>query len=109
MSKSGADPASGISFPLHDRSSPESGSPSAILLCRIRARSGCEQSQQDSSLFDHLVGDGKHSWRNCKAERFCGFQVDHQLELGRLDDWQITRLSALENTTYIDADLAKRV
>src|SRR6266487_4306271 len=26
--------------PLHDRSSPESGSPAAILLCRIRAMNG---------------------------------------------------------------------
>src|SRR5262252_10568500 len=41
--------------PLHDRSSTESGSPSAILLCRTSANSGCEHSQQDSPLFDHLV------------------------------------------------------
>jgi hypothetical protein len=33
---------------LHDHSSPESGSPFAILLCRKSARTGCEQSQQSS-------------------------------------------------------------
>jgi hypothetical protein len=27
----------------------------------------------------------------------CGFEVDHQLELGRLQDWEIGRLIALEN------------
>jgi hypothetical protein len=35
--------------PLHDRSSLESGSSSAFLLCRRSAISGCEQSQQTRS------------------------------------------------------------
>jgi hypothetical protein len=31
---------------------------------------GCEQSQQTNSLFDHLVGAGEHRLRNFEAERF---------------------------------------
>jgi hypothetical protein len=41
--------------------------------------------QNDRDLFDHLVGNRKHARRNCKAERFRGFEVDHKLELGRRD------------------------
>ena len=35
-------------------------------------------------LFDHLVGEGEHPWRNIEAQRLGGLKVDHQLELGRL-------------------------
>jgi len=31
---------------------------------------------ENTSLFDRLVGDGEHARRNCKTERFCGFEVD---------------------------------
>jgi hypothetical protein len=33
-------------------------------------------------LFDHLVGDGEHAWRNGEAEQPRGLSVDDQLELG---------------------------
>ncbi len=56
---------------LHDRSSPKSGRPSAILLCRIRANSGCEQSQQ-KKLLDHLVGGDKQPRWHSQAERTLG-------------------------------------
>jgi hypothetical protein len=45
--------------PLHDRSSPESGSPSVILLCRKRANSGLVLRSKVTSL-DHLVGTHQH-------------------------------------------------
>ena len=38
------------------RSSPKSGDKADIAGLRIRAISGCEQSQQNLHLFDHLVG-----------------------------------------------------
>src|SRR6266498_3001462 len=34
--------------------------------------------------FDHLVGAGEQSRGQIEAERLCGLEVDHQLELGRL-------------------------
>ena len=58
-----------------------------------------------SVLFDYLVRDGKHARRNCKTERFCGFEVDDQLEFGGLEDWQVGGLRALEDLTGLDADL----
>ena len=48
--------------------------------------SGCEQSQQTNSLFDHLVGAGEQRVGDGEAERLGGLEVDHQLELGRLLD-----------------------
>src|SRR6266436_7048512 len=44
------------------------------------------------SLFDHLVGAGEEGFRNRETDRFRGFEVDDQLELGRLLNGQITRL-----------------
>src|SRR6516165_8342422 len=61
--------------------------------------------QQVTSLFDHLVGDGKHAGRNCKTERFCSFEVDDKLKFGGLEDWQVGGLRALEDLTGVDADL----
>ena len=28
-------------------------------------------------LFDHLVGDRKHTWRDGNAKRLSGFEIDH--------------------------------
>jgi hypothetical protein len=38
------------------------------------------------SLFDHLVGDAEQPWREAETECLRGFEVDHELELGRLHD-----------------------
>jgi hypothetical protein len=35
----------------------------------VRAISGSDR------LFDHLVGDGEHNWRNAKAERLGGLEI----------------------------------
>jgi hypothetical protein len=56
-------------------------------------------------LLDHLVGDGEHAWRHLDAECLCGFQIDDQLELGRLRDRQIGRFGALENFSDVDSGL----
>jgi hypothetical protein len=50
------------------------------------AKTGCEQSQQGGPLFDHLVGDGKHAWRNGQAESLRGLDVDDELKFARLHD-----------------------
>ena len=54
-------------------------------------------------LPDDLVGAGEHRGGYGKAERFRGLQVDHKLEFGRLVDWQIVRLGALEKAAGLDA------
>src|SRR5262249_29589529 len=58
---------------------------------------------------DYLVGEREHFIGDRKAERFCSFEVDHQLELGWLHDWQVGWLLAFENAADVDADLTERV
>src|SRR5215472_8584751 len=59
--------------------------------------------------FDHLVGAGEQRRWHIEAERPSGVEVDHQLELGRLHDWQVHRLGAIEDTRGIEPDLAKGI
>ena len=62
------------------------------VLCRLRARAGREQVQQDAperappNLLDDLVGAQQKCFRNCQAERLGGFKIDDKLEDGRLLD-----------------------
>src|SRR5262245_2313953 len=58
------------------------------------------------SLFDQLVGDGEHARRNGEAKRPGSLEVDHELELGRLQDRQVGGFFALENPARVDAALA---
>ena len=74
-------------------------------MCSFRRR----QRDELAPSFDHLVGAGEEGFGNRKADRFRGFDVDHQLELGRLLNWQITRLLTFENATSVNADHPKRV
>src|SRR5205085_6211788 len=60
-------------------------------------------------LFDHLVGLSKKRRRNRYAEGFQRLQIDHELELGGLNDRQICRLGAFENPAGVDADLMIRI
>src|SRR6516164_2085739 len=43
--------------------------------------------------------------RNLEAERLRGLEINHQLEFGRLHDWQIGGLGSLENLGSVDAGL----
>jgi hypothetical protein len=47
--------------------------------------------------FDHLIGGGGQRFRDGKAERLGGLQVDDQLDLHGLLHRQIGGLFALEN------------
>src|SRR3954447_15481388 len=59
-------------------------------------------------LFNHLVGTGEKRLWHGQAERLDGLQIDHQLKLGRLLDWQIGRPLAVEDLSYVAAELVKR-
>src|SRR5215471_20044759 len=63
-------------------------------------------SQQHSCSFDHLIGKREQRRRHGKVEHAGGLVVDHQLELARLHDWQVSRLCTLEDATGINANLA---
>src|ERR1700730_9220714 len=84
--------------------------PSCELLPR-RAKTGREQMQQtmcaNATLLDDLVGEGMHLERNFKAKRLCGLQVEHEIELGRLQNRQVRRLLAFENAAHIASSLAE--
>ena len=61
--------------------------------------------QQIASLFDHLVGEREHRWRNFEAERFRRLEVDHKLVFGRRLYRQLGRLLALENAIDVSSRL----
>src|SRR5450759_1948112 len=65
--------------------------------------------QQTASLFDYLVDDGEQPGRKSEPERLGGFEVEDQLELGRLYNRQIRRLLTLEDAAGIDAGLVVRI
>ena len=52
--------------------------------------------QQNTSLFDHLVG-GRAASAGGQAERLGGFQIDHQFEFSWLLDWQVSRFRPFQN------------
>jgi hypothetical protein len=58
-------------------------------------------------LIDHFVGEGMHLERNLKAKRLCGLQVEHEIELGWLQNRQVRRLLAFENAAHIVSGLAE--
>jgi hypothetical protein len=49
------------------------------------------------NLFDHLVDTHQEGFRDHQRERFRGLEIDDQFDPGRLLDWKIGWLSALED------------
>src|SRR5258705_941613 len=58
-----------------------------------------------SRLLDHLGGARQDRWRDGEAERLGGLEVDHQLERGRLHDWEVSGLGTFEDLPGVNADL----
>jgi len=59
---------------------------------------------KNNHLFDHLVRECEHLWRNVETECLGGKEVDHQIELGRLQYGQIGRFFAGEDAPGVDAN-----
>ena len=58
-------------------------------------------------LFDYFICTS-NDWRwNNKPECLCSLEVDDQLDLARLLDWQLGGLLTLEDTAGVDTDLPK--
>jgi hypothetical protein len=82
----------------HFRSAPNSGHSQRPFACVKRANKG-------SDLIDHLISDREDLIRYSYAKRTRGFEVDHQIDLAGLHDWQVARLFAFEDATNILAYL----
>src|SRR6516162_623138 len=65
-------------------------------MCHIQTRA----MQQKTSLLNHLLGTREQVGRNFEAQCLCSLEVDDQFEFGRLLDWQIHWLGALEKLVH---------
>src|SRR5262245_23753427 len=73
--------------------------------CNKICQSRLNALQQKTQLFDHLVGEREQIVGDLEAERLGGPEVDHELELGRLQNRQVGGLGPLENVRGVDAVL----
>ena len=78
----------------YQRTAPVGGGRSLECLPRADATGSLAKKHQ---LFDHLVSARKQGVWYVEADRLGCLQVDHQLELGRVLDRQLSRLLALQN------------
>src|SRR5262249_46313156 len=85
------------------RFAPESGRLQCTDASRVGAKSGHE------TLFDDLIGRGQQLRMKLQAERFGGPEIDHEVKLDGLNDWEIAWLFALEDSPSIEARLVKGI
>jgi hypothetical protein len=71
------------------------------MILKIIVHSQCRVTRS----FDHLVGECKQLVRHVETERFCGLEVDHQLELRRLTNRQLAGLFPLQDAASISSNL----
>jgi hypothetical protein len=56
-------------------------------------------------LFDQLIGSREKRGRHGETERLSGLEIDHEFNFGRLLNWKLSSLLALENSTSVNSDL----
>jgi hypothetical protein len=62
-----------------------------------------------TALFDDLVCPAKERERDYQLESLCSLEIDHEPELGRLLDWKISRLCALQDLVHVGSGLSERI
>jgi len=72
-------------------------------------KNGCEQSQQTTPLFDHLVGSDQQPGRHREAQRLCRFDIESRYKFRRRLHWEVGRLSASQNAVHVVRRLPKLV
>ena len=74
-----------------------------ILQAGLRPAAAIGRSRKETlpRLLDHVVRAQQQRLRDRESERSRGLEVDHELELGGLFDWQITGFCALENLVHV--------
>jgi hypothetical protein len=55
-------------------------------------------------LLDHLIRARQHVRRNCQADLFGGFQIDHQLELRRLLYGQVGGFGTFQDSVQLEVE-----
>jgi hypothetical protein len=90
--------------------SPESGRPSAILLCRIRATTGCEQMQQrEAKITRSLRRRGRAAWAECQCRlAVCRLMTNSNLGYGQGGDGSGSRRRRQRAVSRATRQLAAR-
>jgi hypothetical protein len=73
------------------------GHPAALPRTAASGQQETPALQKKAPLFDHLVGAGEEGIRDDQTERLGGGQVHHEIELGRLLDWDVGCLRPTQN------------
>jgi len=64
------------------------------LVSRVRAKTGCQQSQHGIQLFDDFVSADQERFRNRQPETFRGLGIDHEFERAPADSSTLHSKSA---------------
>jgi len=86
---------------LNVRITPESGRVADTPDRQVRANR-TQAPQQPTSPTDHLVGASERVGRISRPSRPGGRQIDNEIELGRLLDWNVGRLRPAQNRRASD-------
>jgi hypothetical protein len=78
----------------------ESGQSIRVLAMSLKCHLLPDAPQPTASLLDYLIGARRQTRWHLDAERLGGLEIDHELELGQLLDWQIGGLISLECGQY---------